>query len=114
MQSAVTRKGMYGPAALLPQLFRRAAPILALFLVLAAPAMAATPPQVYLSCTAGPAFPPTPICTSVSTPRGGILLTNLGGSPLIISSLTFTGPNAGDFSVTQGCVTTLQPHEICN
>jgi hypothetical protein len=67
---------------------RRAALGLALFLMLAGPARAQTPPQIAVSCTSGGVFITTAVCTSTTTPRGGVLLGNVGGMPLTITSLT--------------------------
>src|SRR5262249_17753601 len=114
MHAPASRRGTCGPAALLPPVVRFCALGLALFsLFLAGPALAAPAPIIHVSTT-GAVFPTTQVCASSTTPRGGIILGNVGDAPLIISSLTFTGPNASEFSVTQGCVTTLQPHELCN
>ena len=43
-----------------------------------------------------------------------LTLTGAGGADTIVSSLTFTGPNASDFSVqTNGCATPLSPQAAC-
>src|SRR5207245_8697260 len=114
MQRTVSRRGTFGPAATLLGVICRAAPGLARLLALAAPARSQTAPQIAVSCTSGVSFIATPICTSMTTSRGGVLLTNVGTMPLVISSLTFSGPNADEFSVSQGCVGTILTGQLCS
>src|SRR4051812_15011636 len=114
MHARVLRRGQRYSSALLPRVVRFYALGLALFsLSVAGPATAAPAPLIHVS-TSSAVFPTTQVCASSTTPRGGVILGNVGDAPLIISSLTFSGPNADEFSVTQGCVGTLQPKSLCN
>jgi len=42
------------------------------------------------------------------------ILSSNGGTPLVISSYTFTGPNAGDFAQSNNCPGSLNPSLSCN
>lgn len=56
-------------------------------------------------------FPPTAMGGSGTVQT--IAVSNAGSSPIAFSSLTFTGPNAGDFSQTNTCGTTLAADANC-
>jgi hypothetical protein len=59
-----------------------------------------TAPSVSFS-TSTITFPSTVVGTS--SPEGGVTLFNTGNAALLISSITLTGANAGDFSQTSNC-----------
>jgi hypothetical protein len=43
----------------------------------------------------------------------GVTITNTGTAPLIVSGISVTGPNPGDFSQTSNCGASLAPHTAC-
>jgi hypothetical protein len=70
-------------------------------------------PVLCLGSSGGIVFSNTAVNTS-SAPQT-IVVTNCGTAPLTISSVTFTGPDAGDFSEQTGCTAgPIAPGGICS
>jgi K319-like protein/FG-GAP repeat protein/centrosomal CEP192-like protein/VCBS repeat protein len=49
-----------------------------------------------------------------SSPSQSVTISNASPDPLLISSATLNGPNAGDFSVTENCSPSVTPDSSCS
>ena len=73
-----------------------------------------TQPVVAFNPSTGVSFPATVVGAASGT--RAITVTNTGDGPLDVSSITFTGTNAGDFSETDNCVgaaNAVAPQKSC-
>lgn len=66
------------------------------------------------AATFSPAVPSFPTTTQgTSSPAQTLTITNSGNAPLIVSSVSLSGPNSSDFSFTNNCSAPVAPGSSC-